>query len=112
LRGREGDDREAAGPGRDTTHAGPGVDIAFGGPGGDRMFARALVDVPVSGADAIFSGKGDDIVFVRDGEADVVGCGAGRDLVIADSEDVVRRSCERVRIGQPRPTDDDGEVGS
>jgi hypothetical protein len=76
------------------------------------MFARAQSDVPVPGADTVFSGEGRDIVFVRDGEADVVGCGGGRDLVIADSEDVIRQSCEHVRVGQPKPSDDDNEVGS
>jgi hypothetical protein len=94
------------------TYAGTGVDIAFGGNGDDHMFARARADVPVPGADTIFSGEGDDVVFVRDGEADVVGCGGGRDLVIADAQDVVRDACERVRIGEPKPGDDDGEVGS
>jgi hypothetical protein len=89
------------------TYAGSGVDIAFGGSGPDRMFARAQDDVPIPGADTVFSGEGDDVVLVRDGEADVVGCGSGRDRVIADSEDVIRRSCERVRVGEPRSGEGD-----
>jgi hypothetical protein len=52
------------------------------------------------------------VVLVRDGEADVVGCGSGRDRVIADSEDVIRESCEHVRVGEPSAADDDSEVGS
>jgi hypothetical protein len=51
------------------------------------------------------------VVFVRDGERDLVDCGKGRDRVIADDQDVARRNCERVRIGEPRPSDDDSEVG-
>jgi Ca2+-binding RTX toxin-like protein len=101
LRGQHGDDREDGGPGEDVMFAGPGVDVVFGGEGDDRMYARALVDVEVSGADTMFAGDGNDIVFVRDGEADVVGCGPGRDRVSADSEDIVRDGCERVRIGVP-----------
>jgi Ca2+-binding RTX toxin-like protein len=66
--------------------------------------------VPVSGGDTLFSGAGNDTVFVRDGETDVVGCGSGRDVVFADDLDVVRRSCERVRVGEPRPSDDNTEV--
>jgi hypothetical protein len=30
--------------------------------------------------------------------------------VFSDREDLVRRSCERVRIGEPQPQDDDTEV--
>ena len=48
-------------------------------------------------------------VFVRDGEPDVVACGSGFDLVFADSTDLTRPSCERVRVGAPKPHEDVAE---
>ena len=93
-------------------YAGPGVDIMISGPGGDFVFARAQVDVNADGGDGVLAGPGRDAIFVRDGERDLVDCGADRDIVFADDQDVVRRrNCERVRIGEPRPSDDDSEVG-
>jgi hypothetical protein len=37
------------------------------------------------------------VIRARDGQRDEVTCGSGRDRVIADKRDRVRRSCERVR---------------
>lgn len=71
LRGRGGDDCLAGGRGRDRIAGGPGRDRLRGGRGADRINAR-------------------------DGGADVVRCGRGRDLAIADRHDRVR-GCERVR---------------
>ena len=43
-------------------------------------------------------GGGADKIYVRDGDGDdVVECGAGRDVVKADSKDNVDPRCERVR---------------
>jgi hypothetical protein len=36
---------------------------------------------------------------VRDGELDHIGCGSGRDRVVADRGDDVARDCERVQRG-------------
>jgi Tol biopolymer transport system component len=47
------------------------------------------------GTDRILAGPGDDVIFVRDGRRDVVSCGAGVDLVIADQLDALAE-CERV----------------
>jgi WD40 repeat protein len=49
-----------------------------------------------AGSDRLFGEGGNDRFFSRDGEFDVVGCGAGRDIVVADKLDLVARDCERV----------------
>ena len=58
-----------------------GDDTLVGGPGRDRLFG----------------GFGKDAIRARDGEQDIVGCGAGRDDVVADRVDLVGVDCERVR---------------
>jgi len=49
------------------------------------------------GRDRLFGGFGRDTFRARDGERDIVGCGAGRDEVFADRIDLVGVDCERVR---------------
>jgi Ca2+-binding RTX toxin-like protein len=68
------------GTGRDRIYGGPGDDRVYGGPGGDRLDA----------------GPGFDAVYSRDGIADVVRCGSGKDTVRADSRDWIARDCELV----------------
>ena len=51
------------------------------------------------GHDVLRGGPGNDTLFIRDGQRDSARCGAGRDLVLADRRDVVRRDCEIVRLG-------------
>ncbi|MDQ3822387.1 MAG: hypothetical protein M3321_04005 [Actinomycetota bacterium] len=48
------------------------------------------------GSDRLLGGRGDDAIDARDGGFDVVGCGAGRDVVRADRRDRVGVDCERV----------------
>lgn len=103
IRGNLGDDQEDGGLGSDIMFAGQGVDVVIGGPGNDTIFARAKADADTPGADTVFAGPDNDLVFVRDGEPDVVACGGGFDIVFADSQDVVRPSCERVRVHAPKP---------
>lgn len=74
LRGTTGDDRVCGFAGNDTLRGGPGRDGLYGGIGNDELRSR-------------------------DGAFDVVGCGAGRDEVIADRRDLVGVDCERVRRG-------------
>jgi Tol biopolymer transport system component len=57
-----------------------GDDLISGGPGRDKLFGE----------------QGDDRILAVDRSFDVVGCGPGRDLVIADRRDLVGRDCERV----------------
>ncbi len=49
-----------------------------------------------AGSDRIFGGDGDDRISARDGAFDVVGCGPGRDSVVADRRDLVGADCELV----------------
>jgi dipeptidyl aminopeptidase/acylaminoacyl peptidase len=58
-----------------------GDDTLIGGPGRDRLFG----------------GFGRDAIRAGDGERDIVGCGAGRDVVVANRVDLVGVDCERVR---------------
>ena len=46
-----------------------------------------------TGTDRVKTGAGRDRIDVRDGERDRVNCGKGRDTVLADPVDVLRR-CE------------------
>ena len=46
--------------------------------------------------DRMFGGVGDDRIDARDGAFDVVGCGPGRDVVLADKRDLVGEDCERI----------------
>ena len=62
---------------------GAGDDNLLGGAGNDRITGGP-------GQDQVYGGNGKDIINVRDGEVDTVHCGAGRDRVIADADDVRR----------------------
>jgi Ca2+-binding RTX toxin-like protein len=75
--GTIGGDRISGGRGRDRIFGGAGDDCLDGGPGKDQL----------SG------GPGDDVIRSRDGSADVVDCGEGDDVAIADPKDTLR-SCE------------------
>jgi hypothetical protein len=57
----------------------------------------------------VYARPGNDLILVRDGEADQVHCGPGFDTVIADHQDVVARGCERVLRGAPQPGEDTNE---
>ena len=77
-----------------------------GGPRGDRLQGSHRADLVCGlggnddhrprGSDRLFGEDGNDRFYARDGEFDVVGCGAGRDSVVADRGDLVGRDCERV----------------
>lgn len=61
------------------------------------LWAVARVDVTAIGdaeGDELTGGSGGDRIHVRDGEADRVHCGEGRDLVISDQFDQVDANCE------------------
>jgi Tol biopolymer transport system component len=78
------------------------------GTAGDDRLAGTLVDdrlcgfagedtiVGGSGRDGLYGGGDDDTLRSRDGSFDVVGCGPGRDTVVADRVDLVGIDCERV----------------
>ena len=80
--------------------------MADGGAGNDRIWAMARGDVigpDDRQGDTVYGGDGNDRIFVRDGEQDVVDCGPGYDRVRADFQDIVDSSCEVVRRAAPRP---------
>jgi Ca2+-binding RTX toxin-like protein len=124
--GQEGDDLMAGGPGDDAQDGGAGNDRIFanlgrdtteGGPGNDVLWALIRFDVTGPGdveGDVVRGGDGDDRIRTRDGEQDVVNCGAGDDVAILDLADVIEGAsptapdgdCERVRRAEPRAGDD------
>lgn len=79
LIGSSGKDRLLGGPGYDRLTGGSGADTLIGGPGVNRYDA----------------GAGNDVVNARNGRAELVSCGSGRDRARVDRSDKVR-SCERV----------------
>jgi Tol biopolymer transport system component len=82
------------------THAGTArADRLVGGSGSDLLCARAGRDLlrGARGRDRLFGGDGDDRIEARDGAFDVVGCGPGRDTVLADGRDLVGEDCERTQ---------------
>jgi Ca2+-binding RTX toxin-like protein len=92
LNGQLGDDSLDGGTGADRLSGGDGDDSLVGGSGGDRLTAGRGNDVARAGAGA-------DTVNVRDHKpGDVVSCGSGRDVVVADRGDLVSRDCERRTI--------------
>ena len=81
LRGRGGNDRLSGRQGNDRLEGGTGADRLNGGPG----------------RDTLLGGPGNDTIESRDSARDVVNCGPGHDVVVADRVDAVSRNCETVR---------------
>ena len=84
VAGSQARDRIEGGSGRDQICGRGGPDRLDGGPGGDR----------------ISGGAGRDLIRSADKTPDKVDCGPGRDTLIADRLDGVRR-CERIRVRGP-----------
>lgn len=104
LTGNDGDNRLIGSNGRDSISGGGGNDLIKGlrsrdslngGADGDDIYAGPRDE---RARDTVVGARGNDFVYVRNRPAakDVVHCGAGRDRVIADGEDVLS-GCERVR---------------
>jgi RTX calcium-binding nonapeptide repeat (4 copies) len=72
----------------------------------DRISGRGGNDVLIGygGRDVVDGGRGADRLSLRDGERDTAICGPGRDVVLADSADVVLGDCEDLRVVPPEPT--------
>ena len=77
--------------GRDELRGGSAHDTMSGFEGDDELIDR-------DGVDEALGGRGDDVIKVDDGgrQADVVRCGSGRDLALADRVDRLS-GCEKVR---------------
>jgi hypothetical protein len=91
IKGANGNDTIDGGAGNDNLTGGQDDDIITGGPGQDIVNADGENN---------YAGNwfGNDQVFVRDGERDVVTCGFGTDTVVADTIDVfdAEGSCESI----------------
>jgi Ca2+-binding RTX toxin-like protein len=107
LFGLGGDDLLLGFAGNDLLDGGPGNDTLDGGSGNDRLFGRAGRDKlrggtgndsldGGSGADQYNGGAGNDVIKSRDGVAETVKCGSGRDTVKADMKDRLS-GCENVK---------------
>ena len=110
LSGRAGDDCIFGLRGDDLLTGGTGADLFNASTGDDRMKGDAGADkfnggngnddiTPGAGQDLVNGQGGNDTILARDGERDMIDCGAGVDKVTADRSDVVK-NCEYVK----RPT--------
>ena len=95
IRGGRGNDRISGGAGddclfgqagNDTLSGGAGKDKLDGGPGKDKLTGG-------KGKDTFTAGAGNDTIIAKDGIAENVNCGKGRDKVKADKKDKLK-SCE------------------
>jgi Ca2+-binding RTX toxin-like protein len=77
---RGGDDHAVGGAGSDTILTGSGDDVSRGGQGKDRLFDN-------HGRDTLWGGTGNDAFSTHDGNRDVIHCGKGKDVVMADRLD-------------------------
>ena len=99
MSGGKDDDTQSGGAGADKIFANRGRDHSDGGDGPDVLWALSRFDVTAIGdaeGDELSGGNGRDLFRVRDGEVDLVHCGADRDHVLADQFDVVDNDCEHV----------------
>jgi Ca2+-binding RTX toxin-like protein len=99
ISGGRDDDVLSGGARGDLIFANRGRDKEDGGDGPDRLWALSRFDVASIGdpnGDELTGGNGNDRFRVRDGEVDLVHCGAGIDRVKADQFDAVDADCEHV----------------
>lgn len=109
LEGEKGNDRVRAGGGDDIISGRSGNDWIWGGSGNDRIYGNRGRDhiYGGSGSDRIHGGFGRDVIRAGAGndrvvtvgpkkEVDRISCGRGRDVVHANRNDRVSRSCEKV----------------
>lgn len=86
--------------GHDVLNGRGGNDRLFGLAGNDRLFGHVGADAldGGTGRDVLDGGAGADTIHARDGVADTVRCGTGRDRVVADRLDRIA-GCEVVSRG-------------
>jgi hypothetical protein len=87
-RGGAGDDKLRGGQGDDELLGGKGADHLYGGEGSDELFDD-------QGHDVLHGGGGNDRFSTKDGNHDVVDCGAGEDVAVGDAHDTFQH-CEHV----------------
>jgi Ca2+-binding RTX toxin-like protein len=86
----DGNDRLTGGSDPDLLGGGSDRNDLSGSGGGDCLSLGGDANEGASGGD------GDDVIFARDGNGDLITCGAGIDAVFADAEDQVAADCETV----------------
>jgi Ca2+-binding RTX toxin-like protein len=98
LKGTRKNDRLNGGAGNDTIHGAGGNDRISGAAGDDKLYGDAGNDTITGGAgrDTISGGSGNDTIQARDGEADTIDCGSGKDTAVVDAIDIAK-GCETVR---------------
>ena len=104
MSGGRDDDTQNGGGGVDKIFANHGRDVSYGGNGHDVLWALSRKDVTAIGdteGDELSGGEGRDRFQVRDGEVDVVHCGAGRDTRHRRPVRPGRRRL-RARVSAPR----------
>jgi hypothetical protein len=91
LGGGGGNDRLFGGAGNDVLGGGAGNDYLDGGAGNDRLIGGL-------GVNTLLGGYGNDTLDARNRAGkDILRCGAGYDIALANAGDVVARDCERIR---------------
>ena len=97
LRGGTGSDRLTGGSARDVLTGNTGRDRLSGGRGNDQLFGSSGADRITGGRgkDVIEGGTGSDRIYARDGRADRIDCGFGRDRVVSRDRGDKLTSCER-----------------
>ena len=122
LHGGWGHDRQWGGAGDDTIFANRGRDESWGGPGNDQLWALARGDRHGrhdTRGDTLHGEDGDDTFRTRDGERDLIDCGAGNDTAQLDFKDKIvdataenkNGSCETV-VRKSRFARDNQEVAN
>ncbi|MEA2446183.1 MAG: hypothetical protein QOJ12_3475, partial [Thermoleophilales bacterium] len=97
VAGREGSDRLYGGRGDDVLRGDDGNDLLYGQEGDDTLIGGAGNDglKGGDGTNRYFGRSGADRIYARNGVAETVDCGSGRDVAVVDPNDTVR-GCERV----------------
>jgi Ca2+-binding RTX toxin-like protein len=99
LLGEGGDDRLLGGGDRDELLGGLGADVVRGAKGGGLLEGDEGPDKLIAGDQQtlFIAGPGPDRIDARNGQRDWIGCGPGRDNVIADHREDHISGCEHVR---------------
>jgi RTX calcium-binding nonapeptide repeat (4 copies)/Integrin beta chain VWA domain len=92
IKGKSGNDKLRGLGGDDCMRGGPGLDKLGGGDGSDTLNGGQKPDV-------LKGGSGDDLIKARAGRVDLISCGPGKDTARVESRDVVKRNCEKVKVG-------------
>ena len=97
LRGGSGNDRLTGGSVRDSLFGNTGRDRISGGRGNDSLFGGGGADriTGGKGKDVIEGGTGNDRIFAKDGKADRIDCGFGKDDVVSRDRSDKLTSCEK-----------------